>query len=203
MHKEMLMKLFDRVKRILLSPGAEWLVIDGEQTTPAALYLGYIALLAAVGPVAHFLGDTVIGVPVPFAGTIRAPVGSAFVSAVIFYVLMLGGTYVLAVIVDALAPTFNSQRSRTQALKLVAYSSTAGWIAGIFGLIPWIRPLEILGLYSVYLLFLGLPVLMKTPREKVLPYTGMIVLAGVVLFVTIGAIAGRFSGISHAGVTLP
>jgi Yip1-like protein len=199
----MVMNLLDRVKRILLSPGAEWPVIEGEQTTVAALYRGYIAPLAAIGPVAHFLGDTVIGIPVPFAGTVRVPVGSAFVSAIVFYVLMLAGTYVLAVIIDALTPTFNSQRSRIQALKLVTYSSTAGWVAGVLGLIPWIRPLEILGLYSVYLLFLGLPVLMKTPREKVLPYTGMILLASVVLFVTIGAIAGRFNGISHAGVTLP
>jgi hypothetical protein len=104
---------------------------------------------------------------------------------------MLGATYVLALIIDALAPTFNSQRSRIQALKLAAYSSSAGWVAGIFGLIPWIRPLEILGLYSVYLLYLGVPVLMKTPREKVLPYTAGIVLAGVVLFASVGAITGR------------
>jgi hypothetical protein len=197
------MTLVDRVKRILLSPRTEWEVIEAEQTTPAALYRDYIAPLAAIGPVAHFLGNTVIGIPVPLGGTIRAPIGPSLGSALVSYVLILAGIYILAVIIDALAPTFNSQRSPTQALKLAAYSSTAGWVIGIFGLIPWIRPLEILGLYSLYLLYLGLPVLMKTPREKVLPYTGVIALAGVVLFITVGAVAGRFSGIPHAGMTLP
>jgi hypothetical protein len=186
------MTQLERVKRMLLSPRAEWDVIDAEETTPAALYRGYIAPLAAIGPVAHFIGDTVIGIPLPIGGLIRAPIGPAFGNAVIFYVLMLGATYVLALIIDALAPTFNSQKSRIQALKLAAYSSSAGWLAGIFGLIPWIRPLEILGLYSVYLLYLGVPVLMKTPREKVLPYTAGIVLAGVVLFASVGAITGHF-----------
>jgi hypothetical protein len=199
----MVMNLVDRVKRILLSPRTEWEVIDAEQTTPAALYRGYIAPLAAIGPVAQFIGDTVVGIPAPFVGTIRIPIGSALSSALISYALILAGTYVLALMIDALAPTFHSQRSQIQALKLAAYASTAGWVAGIVGLIPWIRPLGILGLYSVYLAYLGLPVLMKTPREKVLPYTGAIVLAGIVLFVTVGAIAGRFSGIPHAGVTVP
>jgi hypothetical protein len=203
LHKEIVMNLVDRVKRILLSPRTEWEVIDAEQTTPAALYRGYIAPLAAIGPVAQLIGDTVIGIPAPFVGTIRIPIGSALSSALISYVLMLAATYVLALIIDALAPTFNSQRNLIQALKLAAYACTAGWVAGIFGLIPWIRPLAILGLYSLYLLYLGLPVLMKTPREKLLPYTGAVVLAGVILFVTVGAIAGRFSGTPHAGVTVP
>ena len=197
------MNLVDRVKRILLSPQTEWAAIEAEQTTPAALYRGYIAPLAAIGPVAGLIGDTVFGIPVPLGGTIRISFGSAFSSALLAYVLMLAGTYILALIIDALAPTFNSQRSQMQALKLAAYSSTAGWVAGIFGIIPWLRPLEILGAYSLYLLYLGFPVLMKTPREKVVPYTAVTVLAGVVLLVTVGTIAGRFSGIPHAGMSLP
>jgi Yip1-like protein len=203
LQKEIVMTLLDRVKRILLSPRTEWEVIDGEQTTPAALYRGYIAPLAAIGPVAQFIGDMVFGIPAPFVGTIRPPVGPALSSALILYVLILAGTYLLAIVIDALAPTFNSQRNQIQALKLAAYSSTAGWVAGILGLIPWIRPLQLVGLYSLYLLYLGLPIVMKTPREKVPVYTAGIVLAGVVLFVIAGAIAGRFSGIPHAGMTVP
>jgi Yip1-like protein len=194
------MNLVDRVKRILLSPRTEWEAIDAEQTTTAALYTGYIMPVAAIGPVAHLIGTTVFGIPVPFVGTIRIPLGSALMRAVIAYVLALAGTYILALIIDALAPTFNAQRSQIQALKLAAYSSTAAWVAGIFALIPWLSPLMIVGLYSLYLFYLGLPVLMKSPREKVLPYTGVVILAALVVFLVIGAIAGRFSGIPHAGM---
>jgi hypothetical protein len=201
--KETVMSLVDRVKRILLSPRTEWETINAEQTTPAALYTGYIAPLAAIGPVAQLIGYTVFGIPIPFMGTYRIPFGSALTGAIVAYVLTLAATYALALIIDALAPTFNGQRSQIQALKLAAYSSTAAWVAGIFMLIPALGILGILGLYSLYLLYLGLPPLMKTPQEKALPYTGVIVLAAIVLFVVVGMIAGRFTGIPHAGLNMP
>ena len=108
------MNLVDRVKRILLSPRTEWEVIDAEQTTPAALYTGYIAPLAAIGPIAQLIGHTVFGIPVPFVGTIRVPFGSALTGAVIGYVLTLVGTYVLALIIDALAPTSMASATRSK-----------------------------------------------------------------------------------------
>jgi hypothetical protein len=197
------MNLVDRVKRILLSPRTEWEVIDAEQTTPAALFTGYIAPLAAIGPLARLIGYTVFGIPLPLMGTYRIPFGSALTGAVIGFVLALVGTYILALIVDGLAPTFNGHRNQIQALKVAAYSSTAAWVAGIFALIPWLGFLGIVGLYSLYLLYLGLPVLMKAPPEKAVPYTVVVILAAIVLFMVVGVIAGRFAGIPHAMTTMP
>jgi Yip1-like protein len=197
------MNLVDRVKRILLSPRTEWEVIDAEQTTPAALFTGYIAPLAAIGPLARLIGYTVFGIPLPLMGTYRIPFGSALTGAVIGFVLALVGTYILALIVDGLAPTFNGHRNQIQALKVAAYSSTAAWVAGIFALIPWLGFLGIVGLYSLYLLYLGLPVLMKAPPEKAVPYTAVVILAAIVLFMVVGVIAGRFAGIPHAMTTMP
>jgi hypothetical protein len=197
------MKLVDRVKRILVSPRTEWEVIDAEQTTPAALYTGYIAPLAAIGPIAQFIGFTVFGIPIPFMGTYRVPAGSALTGALVNYVLTLGATYVLALIVDALAPTFGGQKNQIQALKVTAYGMTAAWVAGIFALVPVLAFLAIVGLYSLYLLYLGLPVLMKAPRDKALPYTAVVILAAIVIFYTIGMVVGRFTGIPHAGMNMP
>jgi hypothetical protein len=197
------MNLVDRVKRILLSPRTEWEVIDSEPTTPAQLYTGYIMPLAAIGPIAQLIGYSVFGVTVPFMGTYRVPIGSAITSALVTYVLTLAATYVLALIIDGLAPTFNGQRSQIQALKVAAYSSTASWVAGIFLLIPGLRLLTILGLYSLYLLYLGLPILMKSPREKAGVYTAVVVLAAIVLFMLVGVVAGRFMAIPTAGITVP
>jgi hypothetical protein len=197
------MNLVDRVRRILLSPRTEWEVIDVEPTTTAQLYTGYIMPLAAIGPIGQIIGYSVFGVSVPFMGTYRVPIGSAITSALVAYVLSLVGTYVLALIIDALAPTFNGQRSQTQALKVAAYSSTASWVSGIFFLIPGLRILTILGLYSLYLLYLGLPVVMKSPREKAVAYTAVVVLAAIVLFLVTGVIAGRFMAVPSAGITVP
>lgn len=197
------MTLMERVKRILLSPRSEWEVIDAEPTTPAELYTRYIVPLAAIGPLAQLIGYSVFGVTVPFVGTYRIPIGSAITQAIVTYILTLAGTYVLALIIDALAPTFNGQRSQIQALKLAAYSLTASWVAGIFALIPGLRILTVLGLYSLYLLYLGLPVLMKTPREKAIGYTAVVIIAAIVLSLVIGAIAGIFLRVPTPGMTVP
>jgi hypothetical protein len=186
------MALADRVKKILLTPREEWEVIDPEPATVAGLYTGYILPLAAIGPIAQAVGYSVFGVSIPFAGTYRTPVGSAITGAIVAYVLTLAGVYVLSLIIDGLAPTFDGTKDRIQALKVAAYSSTASWVAGIFALIPGLRILGILGVYSLYLLYLGLPVLMKSPKEKAMGYTVVVILAAIVLFMLIGLVAGRF-----------
>jgi Yip1 domain len=197
------MDLVQRVKQILLSPRTEWQVIEAEPTTTAELYKTYIIPLAAIGPISQVIGYSVFGITMPFVGTYRVPIGSAISSALVAYVLTLAGTYVLALIIDGLAPTFNGQRNQIQALKVAAYSSTASWLAGIFALIPGLRLLAILGLYSLYLLYLGLPIVMKSPREKALGYTVVVIVAAIVLFMIIGVIAGRFLAVPRAGTIVP
>jgi hypothetical protein len=188
------MNLVERVKNILLVPAKEWEVIDTEPTTVAGLYTGYIMPLAAIGPIAQVIGYSVFGYSVPFAGSYRMPIGTAITGAIVSYVLALAGVYVLALIIDALAPTFGGSKSQIQALKVAAYSSTAAWVAGIFTLLPGLRMLGILGLYIIYLLYLGLPVLMKAPKDKAVGYTVVVIVAAVVLFFLIGTVAARFSG---------
>jgi len=197
------MDLVQRVKQILLSPRTEWQVIEAEPTTTAELYKTYIIPLAAIGPISQIIGYSVFGITVPFVGTYRVPIGSAISGALVAYVLTLAGTYVLALIIDGLAPTFNGQRSQIQALKVAAYSSTASWLAGIFALIPGLRLLAILGVYSLYLLYLGLPIVMKSPRDKALGYTVVVIVAAIVLFMIIGVIAGRFLAVPTAGTIVP
>jgi hypothetical protein len=184
------MALVDRVKNILLTPRTEWEVIDAEPTTVADLYKGYIIPLAAIGPVAQAIGSAAFGYTIPFVGSYRTPIVSAIMGALVSFVLTLAGLYVLALVIDALAPTFNGTKNQIQSLKVAAYSSTASWVAGIFALIPGLRWLMLLGVYSLYLLYLGLPVLTKSPKEKALGYTVVVVIAAAVLFMVIGMVAG-------------
>jgi hypothetical protein len=186
------MALVDRVKNILLTPKTEWEVIDAEPTTVADLYKGYIIPLAAIGPVAQAIGFSVFGMRLPFLGTYRTPVVTAVTQAVVTFVLTLVMVYVLSLIIDKLAPTFAGTSNSIQALKVAAYSYTASWVVGIFMLVPALSFLALLGVYSLYLLYLGLPVLMKSPAEKALSYTAVVIIAAIVLFMIIGVVAGMF-----------
>ncbi|MGH7594261.1 MAG: Yip1 family protein [Gemmatimonadales bacterium] len=184
------MELVSRVKGILLAPKAEWPVIDTEPATVGSLYAGYIMPLAAIPPVCMFIGMSLIGYNV-LGTSYRWPIGMGLESLVVRYLLTLAGVYVLALIIDALAPSFGGQKSPIQALKVATYSSTASWIVGIFYLVPMLAVLGILGLYSLYLLFLGLPTLMKSPQDKAVGYTVVVIICAVVLFIVIGTITSR------------
>lgn len=175
--------LVDRVRRIITEPKNEWPVIEREQTTTERLYREYIAVLAAIPAVAGLVGGAIIGGPGLF-GWSRTPMVAGLVGAIVGYLLALAGVYIAAVVVDKLAPTFDSQPNPMQALKLVAYAYTPSWLAGMAYLIPGLGTLVALlgGLYAIYLFYLGLPVMMKTPEAKVIPY--MLVAAVVIIVIS-------------------
>ncbi|MGA9773337.1 MAG: Yip1 family protein [Blastocatellia bacterium] len=183
------MNLVERAQKILLQPQQEWYVIQQEPTQPAELYTGYIIPLAAIGPVASLIGHTIFGY-----GLYAPPIFVVIIGSIILYVLSLGGIYVSALIVDALAPTFASQKSINQALKLVAYASTPGWIAGILNLVPVLGILAIIAaFYGIYLFYLGVPVMMRTPQDKAVPYIVTTAVVCFVIYFIIFAIAGAIT----------
>lgn len=197
------MNLSERVKGILLKPMQEWQTISGEATTIQELYTSYIVILAAIGPVASIIGMSIVGIRLPFGGSFRVPITTSIGSAVVHYVLTLVGVYILAFIIDALAPTFSAEKNMNQAFKVAAYSSTPGWVAGIFAIIPVLSPLGVLGLYGLYLLYIGLPILIKSPEEKSMGYTIAVVVAAVVIFVVIGVISRVFISYPTPGMPMP
>lgn len=190
---ELVARLLPRVKAILMTPKTEWPVIAAEAATPADLYLRYVAPMAAIGAIAGFLGSTVVGISIPLAGTVRTGVGAALAGAIVGYVLTFVQIFVVAMIVDALAPTFGGQKDSLRALKVTAYSFTPGWAAAVLLIFPALGVIAgLIGLYGLYLLYLGLPVLMRSPRERSLGYTVVTVIAAIVVGLLIGLVVHAF-----------
>jgi len=137
-----------RVKSILLHPREEWPVIDGETTTIAAIYKSHVLPLAAIGPVSAFIHAVLFGNSF-FGITHRPSFLSALLTAVVSYIFTLIGVFLMALVIDFLAPRFDGTANRNNAFKLAAYSATAAWVAGIFQLVPGLGMLTILGLYGL------------------------------------------------------
>jgi hypothetical protein len=193
-------KIIERVKAILTTPKTEWPIAAAEPATTSSLYAGYIAIVAAFPVIAGFLKGSLIGTS--FLGiTVRTPIGMGVVGMVLQYVLTLVLTYVMALIINALAPTFGGQKDMVQALKTVAYAWTAYWIAGIAVIVPWLGWLVAIagGIYSIYLLYLGLPSTMKCPAEKAGGYTAVSVIIAIVLGWIIALIVGGVIGTAMMG----
>jgi hypothetical protein len=187
--------LVNRVREIILRPKAEWLVIDKEATTISEMYRSYVAILAAIGPIASFLGAQLFGT-ITLQGTVVKPaLMQGLVGAIVSYALSLVAVYIVAMVIDNLAPQYGGTRNMVQAFKVSAYSSTAQWLAAGFAILPALSILGILGLYSIYLLYLGLPILMKAPAERATAYTITVIIVMIIVFIVIGIIAGVVIGV--------
>ena len=97
--------IIERAKNIILKPKETWPVIAAEPATTQSIYIPYVMLLAAIGPLAGFIGGQVFGITV-FGVTYHPPLIGALVSAILSYGLALGTVFVLALVIDALAPSF-------------------------------------------------------------------------------------------------
>ena len=180
----------ERIKRLLTAPAQEWPRIDAEPMTIRDIYTGWVVPLAAIGPVAGLIGSLVFGYS--FLGiTYRPPIGAAVGTAVVGYVMALIGVYVLSLIINALAPSFDGTKNAVSAFKVAAFTGTAGWLCGIFQIIPSLGWLAILGLYGLYLLWVGLPILMKVPQAKATAYIVVTMVVSVVVFLICGAVAAQ------------
>ena len=191
--------LVTRAKALILRPADEWPVIAAEPAAPADLMRGWAVPLAAIGPVAGFIHGQVFGFGA-FGISYSPGIVAGLSTLVVSYVLGLIGVVVLALVAQNVAPRFGGVADRTAAFKLVVYGSTAAWAAGVFQLIPGLGLLGILGLYSLYLYYLGATPVMQVPREKAAGFTGVTILAAVLLYIVVGAVSSAFLGIFGGGL---
>jgi hypothetical protein len=182
--------LVGRVMDILTRPSPTWEVIDREPASVKSLYTGYVMPLAAIPVIATLIGGLVFGYG-GFGVVFRPSPVWLVTQAVVSYALSLAMVFVLALIIEALAPNFGATKDRVQAMKVAAYAPTASWVAGVVGLVPAVAILAIVGgIYSLVLLYKGLPRVMKSDPERTTTYFIVILVVAVVLNLVIGMVAG-------------
>lgn len=189
------MALVERAKNIILTPKTEWPVIAAETTPAGQLIAGYVLPLAAVAAIAGFIGMSLLGAGLGMLG-VHIPLVWGLVSAIYHLVMAVVMVYVMAFIIDALAPSFGGQKNFAQALKVAVYTYTPIWVTSIVTIIPFLGILVLLAaIYAIYLLYLGLQLVTMAPKEKAAGYTAVVVIIGIVIAVVINAIGGVFMGL--------
>ncbi len=176
-----------RARSVLFEPRATFKEVDSEFTKPGAIWGRYILPLALLGPLAGAIGRLVFGKRI--AG-MSLPESVSITGAITWFgislVLQLAAVFALTQIISLLAPGFGGQKNDVQALKVAAYASTPMWVAGIFNLHGrFLMVGIIISLYSLYLLYLGLPILMKVPQDRSMGYTAVVIIAAIVVFLLV------------------
>jgi hypothetical protein len=184
----------NRLKGILLQPGATWKAIDGEFTKPGAIYRNWVLPLALIGPICGAIGTLVFGMSFGVVGFYRLPIMNIVTILAVDYVLGVVGVWVLSLVISLLAPTFGGQRNDVQGLKVAAYATTAWFVAGVFQLLPQLALVRVLvSLYSVYLVFSGVPLVMKPSKDQAMGYAIVAVLGAIVVALLVLAIHTAFA----------
>lgn len=180
------MNLIERAKNIIISPAKEWDVIATEQPDTGKIITGYVLPLAGAAALAAFIGYGFL------ASRYFGGINWGIYHAVSVLVGALAGVFISAFVIDALAPSFGSEKNMGRSVQLVAYSYTAGWVGGLLAIIPAIAFLGALaGLYGLYLLYLGMPKLKKTPADKHVGYFVVSLLVIIVVYFVVGLIMSR------------
>lgn len=189
------MILAERAKALLQTPKTEWPVIEGERDGIGYLFTHYVMPLAAIPPVAAYIGTSVMGF-----GGYRMGLLTGLYRAAVIYLLTLASVFLMAFVINALAGLFGGQKNSANAMKVSVYAPTAAWLAGIFDINPPLAFLSIMGLYSFYLLHTGLAALMKPAADKALAYTIAASASVIVLWALVLGIPAMLFGLSDAQI---
>jgi hypothetical protein len=187
------MNLVERAKNIMFNPKQEWEVVKAESVSTQELYTQYAIILAAIPAVAGFLGYVLFGYPWAF-GSIKIPVGSVLTWAILTYIQMLASVFIMSFIVDALAPSFGSTKDIVASTKVVIFSFTPAWVAGIFNIVPALGFIAALaGIYGLVLMYMGLQRVKDVPQDKLVIYFVVIIIAAIVVSIVLGLIVSSIA----------
>jgi hypothetical protein len=172
--------LTTRIRNILLTPKSEWRVIEAESTSVSKVYSGYVMPMAAFAAVMSFIRLSVVGVEFPSGQTVRAAVASGLTTSLLTFLTSLAGLYLVGLVINALASAFGGRPDRRQALKTAAYALTPAWLGTALSFLPTGSFLQFLaGLYGVYVLYVGLPIMMQAKEDGAGGYASSVVACAV------------------------
>ncbi|MBN1542777.1 YIP1 family protein [candidate division KSB1 bacterium] len=171
-------RIINRIKKLLSNPANEWPVINVESGNSTHIIKNYLVYLVGVAIAAQFVGGLFLG----------RNLFASLISSLVIGVLMIVGFYVAAYVINLLSPSFGGIQDDQKAFKLVAYAATASLVAQIVVILPFLGIVALIGsLYSIYLFYVGAPIVLGVPKEKSLLFTlvSILVMVGVSIVISL------------------
>ena len=177
---------------LLYHPKSEWSFIRKENYSLLQVYLRYAIFLALIPPVSLFIGTTQYGWSIAGGDVMKMSVESAALIAVLFYFALLVGVGFVAYCTFWMERTFGADASLERCLIFTIFTSTPMFLSGFIGLLPilWLDVFVVLAAvcYSLYLLYVGIPIFMNIPEERGFIFASSILTVGLCALVGFMAI---------------
>lgn len=172
---------------LFTDPVREWKRLHDEECTVGKCFATHTLFLAAIPPVAGFIGTTQFGWQIGATEPVKLSVESAATIAVLYYFALLVAVLSVGALIKWMGDTYGANATMPRAIVLASYTATPLFLIGIFQLYPVLWLNMVLGLpalaYSVYLLYSGLPIMMEVPPERGFLYASAVLAVGLVVLV--------------------
>jgi len=173
------MNLVERAKNIIITPKTEWEKVAAEEPNVQQIMVGYVLPLALIPAISSILGGLIF---TPFGLGFGLATGLG--TAIVFIISIMVVVLLSAILVDAFATSFGSEKNFARSLQLISYSITPALVIGILLFIPvlgWF--LYSAGFaYGIYILYLGFGPIKKTPEDKKLVYLIVSIVVQLIVF---------------------
>ena len=179
---------FKHVWGLMAQPKDEWKSIRDERCTIGKCYCSHVLLLAALPAIAYFIGTSQVGWVIG-AKSVRLSTESALQIAGLTYLTMLVGIFAMGKTIHWMSQTYGATQNLPQSIALAAYTATPLFLTGIMLIYPILWLNLLIGLmalaYTIYLLYIGLPIMMKISQERGFLFASAVMGVGLVMLVAV------------------
>lgn len=179
--------LLKHVPGLFIKPENEWKTIRGKKTSVKEVYLTLVLLLAAIPPLCGYIGTTMVGWQIADGPVVQLTDRSAIKISILFYLAILISIYAIGRMIHWMGETYGFNRTVARCVQLAAFTVTPLMLIGVFLLFSEIWVIYLIGLpalvYSVYLLYTGVPIMLDVPRDKGFLLSSAVLAVGLVALV--------------------
>lgn len=181
--------MLSHVWGLLSHPEDEWKNIRKENCTVGKCYCSHVLLLAAIPPLAAYIGFTQVGWQVVTREVHRLTPESALWIAGLSYLAILVAVFTVGKLIHWMGQTYGAKQTLPQCIALAAYTATPLFLIGVMLLYPVLWLNLLIGLpalaYTVYLLYTGVPIIMGIPKERGFLFSTAVLAVGLVMLVAV------------------
>jgi hypothetical protein len=181
--------MISNVFAMIFTPHKQWHAIANNPPTTIVSPLIYTLILALIPAIAWYFGTTRVGWTVGDGDIIRLTTDSALIIMLLFYAAMIACIGVIGYMVHWMSATYGADSSLAKGLMVTTCAATPLFLSGFCGFYPqfWID--LTLGLvtvsYSVYLLYIGIPIVMGIPQERGFLFSSAVLGVGLVILIAL------------------
>lgn len=175
---------------LLISPSKQWKKIADMPPASYNSLLLFPCIFALIPAFAWYYGTTHSGWTIGANDdVIRLTSESARIICILFYFTMLGSIATIGYFISWMSETYDANSSLIKGIVMSGLISTPLFLLGAVGSYPLLWLDLLIGVvaisWSIYLLYLGVPILMNIPKERGFLFSSAIVGVSLVIFVGI------------------